>query len=459
MELGDYLRVLRRRWALVALAALVCAGAAVGFSLQQTPVYEATARLVVSGAGGTEADEELSSRQLAVERTVTYAQFATTPPVVDEALAAAGGAPGAGRPEVTAEAEPNAPFLTVTVADTDPARAAAVANAYATTLPSAVAQLEGRASAAVADLTVLTPASAPAAPARPQPARNGAIGLALGLMLGVGSAFLREALDRSFKHPEQLEEETGLSVLGVVPQEHAGVALPTLNKATSNRAEAYRTVRTNVQFAGPPHSLKTILITSATAGEGKTSVATNLAVAFAATGQSVVLVDADLRRHRVGEAFGLPNDGPGLAGVLSGWAPLDDALRSVGPDRLAVLPAGSTPVNPSELLGSPRMAELLKELGQLFEVVLVDSPPVLPVTDPLVLAVSATGVVLVVRLGETSREQVRRTIGSLQKLGVPLLGVVANGAVASHDPAYGYTYGAKDKRGRRGRRAGKERKS
>ena len=450
MELGDYLRVLRRRWALVALAALVCAGAAVGFSLQQTPVYEATTRLVVSGAAGSAADEETSSRQLAVERATTYAQFATTPPVVDEALAAGGGAPGAGRPEVTAEAEPNAPFLSVTVADTDAARAAAVANAYASTLPAAVARLEGRSGGATADLTVLTPAIVPATPARPQPVRNGVLGLALGLLLGVGSAFLREALDRSFKHAEQLEEDLGLPVLGVVPQELTGVPLPTLTKPTSNRAEAYRTIRTNVQFAGPPHSLKTILITSATAGEGKTSIATNLAVAFAATGQSVVLVDADLRRHRVGEAFGLPNDGPGLAGVLSGWAPLDDALRSIGPDRLAVLPAGATPDNPSELLGSPRMAELLKELGQLFEVVLVDSPPVLPVTDPLVLAVSATGVVVAVRLGATNREQVRRTIGSLQKLGVPLLGVVANGAVASHDPAYGYgyTYGAKDKRRR-----------
>lgn len=447
MELGDYLRVLRRRWGLIALAALVCAGAAVGFSLQQTPVYEATVRLVVSGAA---AEGQSSPRQLAVEVATTYAQFATTAPVVDEAMAAAGGLPTAGRPEVTAAAEPNSPFFSVTVADPDPARAAAVANAYARTLPAAVARLEGRTAGAVAaGLSVLTPATVPVEPARPQPVRNGAIGLALGLMLGVGSAFLREALDRSFKHAEQLEDETGLPVLGVVPQELSGVALPTLTKPTSNRAEAYRTIRTNVQFAGPPHSLKTILITSATANEGKTSVSTNLAVAFAATGQSVVLVDADLRRHRVGQAFDLPNDGAGLAGVLAGWSTLDDALRSVQPGQLAVLPAGSTPDNPSELLGSPAMSQLLKELGERFEVVLVDSPPVLPVTDPLVLAVNATGVVVVVRLGQTSREQVRRTISSLRKLGVPLLGVAANGAAASSDPAYGYgyTYGAKDKRG------------
>lgn len=440
MELVDYLRVLRRRWALIALAAFVCAGSAVGFSLQQTPVYEATTRLVVSGSAGGSAADEVAQRQLAVQRATSYAQFASTPPVVDETVESAGLDPQAGRPEVTGTADGAAPFLTVTVVDAEPERAAAVANAFAEVLPTAVARLEGASGTGQARLTVLSAASTPQDPVRPKPVRNGGIGLALGLMLGVGSAFLKEALDRSYKAVEQLEDETGLSVLGVVPQELAGVSLPTLTHPTSNRAEAYRTVRTNVQFAGPPHSLKTILVTSATAAEGKTTLTTNLAVAFAATGQSVVLVDGDLRRRQVGKAFGLEDEGPGLAGVLAGWAPLDEALRTVETARLAILPGGSTPENPSELLGSARMAELLKELGQLFEVVLVDSPPVLPVTDPLVLAVNATGVVLVVRLGETSRERLRRTIGSLQKLDVPLLGLAANGAVASQDPAYGYGY-------------------
>lgn len=457
MELGDYLRVLRRRWGLIALAALVCAGAAVGFSLQQTPVYEATVRLVVSGAvGGVTAEETGSQGQLAVQRATTYAQFAPTPPVVDRAVAAAGSSPQRGRPEVSAEVEPNSPFLTVTVTDQDPQRAAAVANAYEATLPEVVTQLERRrAGTSRTGLTALAAAEVPDRPSRPQPVRNGGIGLALGLLLGVGAAFLREALDRSFRQAQQLEDDTATSVLGVVPQERSSAQIPTLSHPTSNRAEAYRTIRTNVQFAGPPHSLKTILITSATAGEGKTTVATNVAVAFAATGQSVVLVDGDLRRRRVGEVFELANDGPGLAGVVAGWAQLDEALRpATAPEGLTLLPAGSTPDNPSELLGSPRMAELLEQLGERFDVVLVDSPPVLPVTDPLLLAVKATGVVVVVRLGVTNREQVRRTIGSLQKLGVPLLGLVANGAVPSHDPAYGYAGGYTEKRdrGKKGRK-------
>ena len=448
MELVDYLRVLRRRWALIALATVVCAAAAVGFSVRQTPVYEATTRLVVSGVSGEAGAKETPQRQLTIERAVTYAQFASTPPVIDEAIAAAG--PGGGRPEVVAEAEPNSPFLSITVADPDPQRAAAVANAYAQTLPGAVADLERREPADAGGLTVLAPATVPEQPARPQPLRNGAAGLGLGLLLGIGTAFLREAMDRSFKSAEQLEEETNLPVLGVVPEELPKVALPTLTNPSSTRAEAYRTVRTNVQFAGPPHTLRTILVTSATAGEGKTSVSTNLAVAFAATGQSVVLVDADLRRRRAAQAFGLVDEGPGLTGVLAGWASLKSAIRTAKDEKLNLLPAGSTPDNPSELLGSSRMAEVLKELGEQFEVVLVDSPPVLPVADPLVLAVNASGVVVVVRLGETTRERTRRTIGNLQKLGVPLLGLVANGAVPSHDPAYGYgyAYGDGDQRGR-----------
>lgn len=185
-------------------------------------------------------------RQSSVGLATTCA-LATTVPGVGEALAGAGGDSGADRPKVVAVAEPSAPFLSVTdaVAYGYPARAAAVANAYATTTPGAVARLEGR-SADAADLTVLTPAAALVEPARPQPVRNGGIGLALGLMLGAGSVFLREALRGSYKYGEQLDEETGPSVLGVVPQELSGVDLPTMTKPTSNRAGAYRTIRTNV---------------------------------------------------------------------------------------------------------------------------------------------------------------------------------------------------------------------
>ena len=166
-----------------------------------------------------------------------------------------------------------------------------------------------------------------------------------------------------------------------------------------------------------------------------------MAVTFARTGQTVVIVDADMRRPQVAEAYQLVDEGPGLSGYLAGTVSLGDALRSGDEGRVAILPSGATPGNPSELLGSSRMADLLRELGERYDVVLVDSPPVLPVVDPLVLGVLATGVVVVVQLGQTSRERLNRTLGSIRKLNVPLLGLVANGAVARGDAAYGYGYG------------------
>lgn len=306
MELGDYLGVLRWRWAPVSFT--VSFVAAAGLLHQQTRDTQAMARLVPPAPLRRRRAPRASS---SVELATTYAQFAPTAPVIDAALAAAGGAPAAGRPEVTAVAEPSAPFPTVTVADTDPE--AAVANAYTTPLPGAVARLEGRKAGTVTDLTVLTPAAVPAEPARPKPTRNGAIGLALGLMLGAGSAFLR-ALDRSYKHAEQLEEETGLSMLGVVPQELSEIALPTLTKPTSNRAAAYRNIRTHVQFAGPSHSLKTILITSATACDGQDVRRHQSRSAFAVTGQCVVPIDADLRHARRRAALGAAGAAGGAAG-------------------------------------------------------------------------------------------------------------------------------------------------
>ena len=251
--------------------------------------------------------------------------------------------------------------------------------------------------------------------------------------------------------PDVLEEEAGLSVLGVVPQELEKVDLPTITHPASGRAEAYRTVRTNIQFAGSPAALKRIIITSATPGEGKTSVAVNVAIAMARQGQSVVLVDADLRRPRVHLAFGMTESGDGIAGVLADGAAVADVLRQADDGALAVIPAGRRVDNPSELLGSARMVALLEELAEHFDIVLVDTPPVLPVTDALVLAVGATGVIVVVRLGATNRERLGRALGSLRKLNVEILGLVANGAVPSGDAAYGYgsRYGYASTRGRR----------
>ena len=438
MELVEYIRVVRRRWVIVLAAVVVCAGVAFTLSSLQTPLYSASTRLVVSAPAGGGANDELSNRTLAVSRASAYAAYAPTRPVVEAALEGAGYSPDGPRPSVTASADGSSPFLTITAQDEDPARAAAVANAYLTELLPIVAELDGTSDVSSQRLAVIDPAGVPSGPTSPRPLRDAGIGLALGLILGLGSAFVRESLDRTYGDPDVLESATNLSVLGVVPQALDKVDLPTITHPSSSRAEAYRAVRTNIAFSGSPDSSRRLVVTSATPGEGKTSVSANVAVALVRAGQTVVLVDADLRRPRVATAFKLKDQGPGLAGYLTGELDVDDVLRTADDGQLSVLPAGGTLDNPSELLGSERMQHLLGELEKRFDVVLIDTPPVLPVTDALVLSTSASGVIVVVRLGETSRERLGRALASLRKLDVPLLGLVANGAVASGDAAYGY---------------------
>lgn len=451
MELVDYVRVLRRRWKIIFLAMLVCAGAAYGLAASKTPTYSASARLVVSAPQGGGFVDELTGRTLAVSRASAYATYAATTPAIDAALKGSGYPAGTARPQVTGSADGETPFLTVTALDPDPAKAAAVVNAYAKTLLGVVTRLDNGPQLAAKSLAVVDPAGVPARPVSPRPVRDALVGLLLGLVLGLGAAFVRDALDRTYTDADVLEEQVGAPILGVVPQELEKVNLPTITHPSSGRAEAYRTVRTNIQFAGPTSALKRIIITSATPGEGKTSVAVNVAIAMARQGQSVVLVDADLRRPRVHLAFDVDQPGDGLAGVLADGAAVADVLRQVDDGALAIIPAGRRVENPSELLGSPRMISLLGELAEYFDVVLVDTPPVLPVTDALVLAVGATGVIVVVRLGVTNRERLGRALGSLRKLDVPVLGLVANGSVASGDAAYGYgsRYGYANTRGRR----------
>jgi len=438
VELVHYIRVVRRRWLIVLVAVLSCAGVAYLLSSLRTPVYRAETRLVVSAPAGGGANDELSNRTLAISRATAYASYAPTTPAVDAALEGAGYPTGGSRPQVTATADGSTPFLLISVQDSDPQRAAKVANAYVQRLLGVVARLDGTRDVSSQRLAVIDPAGVPSRPDSPRPVRDAGIGLVLGLILGLGAAFVRESLDRTYVDPDVLETTTNLPVLGVVPQALEKVDLPSISQPSSGRAEAYRTVRTNLSFAGGPDTTRRLVVTSATPGEGKTSVSANVAVALASAGHSVVLVDADLRRPRVASVFGLQDEGPGLVGLLTGDLDVQAAIRTVDEAGLAVIPAGGTLANPSEMLGSERMQAVLEELEQQYETVLIDTPPVLPVTDALVLSAGASGVVVVVRLGETSRERLDRALSSLRKLDVPVLGLVANGAVASGDAAYGY---------------------
>ena len=299
---------------------------------------------------------------------------------------------------------------------------------------------------------LVTPASVPSSPVRPKPVRDAVLGLVVGLLLGVSLAFLLDHLDDSIKTKDDVEGAAGaVPVLGLIPavpswKDRATPVVASLTDQSSSTAEAYRSLRTSVQFLGFDRPISLLQVTSPSSGEGKTTTLANLAVALARAGQRVTIVCCDLRRPRIHEFFGLPN-GVGFTSVLMGHVDVDTALQSVPHvEGLRLLASGPVPPNPSELLSSRRAVEVLSRLQAEADVVLLDCPPVLPVTDAAVLAGRVDGTLLVARAGVTNKGELARTLELLHQVAAPLMGVVLNGvtAEAAYGYAYGYGYGGSD---------------
>ena len=294
-----------------------------------------------------------------------------------------------------------------------------------------------------------SPRALPTAPSSPNTRLNIALGTLIGLALGIGYAVIRHVLDRRVRHPRDIERETGVSVVGTIPVEKAltDARAPLAFDGASQQAtssaitEAMRELRTNLQFMDVDQPPRIIIVTSPLPGDGKSTMAANLALGLAAAGQRTVLIDADLRRPVLGSIFGLP-EGAGLSDVLAARARLDDVVHTPDPSgNLVVLTAGRTPPNPSEVLGSQRMRDLLTGLGKT-AMVIVDSPPTIPVTDAAVLSTVADGALLVVSAGRTTFEMMHKAIENIGKANGRVLGVVLNkvprrGADAG---SYGYRY-------------------
>lgn len=305
-------------------------------------------------------------------------------------------------------------------------------------------------SATGAPVQVVTPASVPVDPVRPTPIRNALAGLAIGLILGTTSAIAFEYLDDSIKSKEDLERSgRDVAVLGLIPttsgwKERDRPRVASLLEPSSPTAEAYRTLRTSIRFLAVDRPLRTIQITSPAAGEGKTTTTANLAVALARAGERVIIVSCDLRRPRLHEFFGLSNN-VGFTSVLLGEVPLSGALQRV-PDvnNLWLLASGPLPPNPSELLSSARATEVLSGLQAYADTVLIDCPPVLPVTDSAVLSGKVDGTLVLVAARSTTRKQVARTVEILRQVNAPLVGTVLNNAPSEGTYTYLYRYYEQD---------------
>ncbi|MGZ8567603.1 MAG: polysaccharide biosynthesis tyrosine autokinase, partial [Actinomycetota bacterium] len=299
---------------------------------------------------------------------------------------------------------------------------------------------------------VIQPASIPSSPVSPNHVVNGLFGLVAGLGLGVGLAFLRDRMSGRLRSSEEVEDYLGASVLGAIPpvpqwRRRKNPLVVTRTHWHSPASEAYRILRTNVLSITSRLGVKTVVVSSAHSGEGKSATVANLAVVLARAGKRVSLVSADLRRPRLHQFFGI-DGGAGLSDVLAGRLPLDQALQkvtfatSVSMDHssvtLRILPSGRVPENPAELLQSESMKQVLTELGAISDIVLIDVPPILPVTDALVVASIAGGVLLVVGPKGNTRSAILSARQQLDRVNARIIGGVLNGPEASSIQTYTY---------------------
>jgi succinoglycan biosynthesis transport protein ExoP len=302
------------------------------------------------------------------------------------------------------------------------------------------------------NVRVLERAMVPTSPVRPKPVQNLLLGLLMGLGTGIGLAFAIEALDNTLKTQQDVEQLLGTPVLGLVPiigappggeavqpsdnlrERDLGVFLDPKSIA----AECCRSIRTNILFMSPDRPLKTILVTSPSPQEGKTTSAINLSVTMAEAGGRILIVDTDMRRPRLHRSFGVPNQ-TGISTVIVGKATLEEAVKRTDVPNLDVLTCGPVPPNPSELLHTERFGAVLAECLKIYDRIILDSPPTSAVTDSAVLGNLADGVILVIKAGETTREAAMHARRQLATAKARLVGVVVN-AIDFSNPAYGYEY-------------------
>jgi receptor protein-tyrosine kinase/non-specific protein-tyrosine kinase len=422
----DYVRILRERWLLVVLGAVLGLGGASTMVFLTTPTYAASTTFYIAAPDvGSNVTQAYQGSLLSAQKIKSFTELATDRRIRDQVAAKLGSpiAPGA----LAASSKPDTVLLTITVTDPSPARALQIASLMSGAFPQLVAEVEtpaGQTSPSVTAHEVQNPVL-PTSPVSPRPMRDEALGLVLGLLLGLGMAVARHTLDRSVKSAETLAELVGAPVLGstIFDRSVRSAPLTVQNQPQGPLAESFRQLRTNLQYVDLDHENKLIMVTSPVPGEGKTTTTCNLAIALAQGGAKVALVGADLRRPRAADYLGVEN-AVGLTSVLTGQVELDVALQPWGQDGIDFLAAGPTPPNPSELLASRQMDALLHELAARYDVVLLDAPPTLPVADAAVLAAQCDGVLFVTRHGAVNVEQVKAAAENLHRVSAKVLGVV-----------------------------------
>lgn len=449
MDLQAYLKILRQRWRAIPIVTLVVVAVAAAITYVMPNVYESQLQFFVSTVDTTDNSQLAQGSDFLQQRVKSYSQLIAAPvvlePVVKDLKLSMTSDQLA--EHVTATVPTDTVLINVAVTGDSPHQAEQVARAIGQEFPQTIANLEkvSSTSSSPVKVTVTKPPTLEPEAVSPRPIRNLILGLAFGLLLGVAMALLRHSLDTRLRTKSDIDAfDEDLAVIASIPLDDDAPKNPLLLEtgSLSIRSEPLRALRTNLAFVGTTKRARTIVMTSSLPGEGKTTTAANLGIVLAESGASVCLIEADLRRPRLLEYFGLEG-GVGLTDVLIGRAELSQVLQPYGRHELKLLGAGQIPPNPSELLGSPAMRELLQELAVRFDFVLLDAPPMLPVTDSAVLSTLADGALIVVGSGMINQAQLATAVEGLKAVNATILGVALNRVprnTSGHYYGYEYEY-------------------
>lgn len=511
MDIRKYIGLIRH-WAwLVIVGAVVAGGLAYYLNARQTPVYQSTASYVISASSGS--GSEYSNELYQITIAQTYALRMIKRPIIEgiiDELDLEGVHPSQIR--ISASVVPQTPIINVTVRDTDPVRAAAIANAlgpvfsaqdrviedqrFAETLGQWQGQLdqldrqialleqqitdfgvpttsEGQAQLSRLErqlneaqiqytdtfneknrleaeqarnrviVSIIESAQPSGSPISPRTRTNTILAAVVGATAALGLIFLIEYLDDTVKSPEQVYREAGLSTLSAIAfikGNDPGDRLITFHTPRAPISEAYRVLRTNLSFTSIDEGLQSLLITSSSPAEGKSTTSANLAVVMAQTGKRVIILDADLRRPSQHKIFSLPNNQGLTTALLDSATPVTHHLQETMVPGLRVMTSGPLPPNPAELLNANRMDAVLNALGEVADLVILDSPPALTVADAAILSPKINGVVLVVEVGETRVDSLLEAQERLSNANANVLGVILNRSRPARSGYYQYYY-------------------
>ena len=445
MEPQEYFAVLRKRALMILVLGFLGAAAGFGYASTLPVAYTSTSSVFVSAERGETSSELVQGATYTQNLVQSYVALATMPavlsPVIDTLSLDV--SPRALASSITVDAPINTVIIEIHATSASPEMSARIADAVASSLSRQAQALSptGADNKPSIGMKLVAPAQVPLLPSAPNTRLITLTMAAAGLLIGLVYAFARELLDTRVRSEKDLERISEAPLIASVPRARRQEHDPIVMRAQPHgpRAEAYRRLLTNIQFSDVDKGIRSVLVTSALAGEGKTTSAVNLSLAAAERMPKVLLIDADLRRPSVAGLFNLEG-AVGLTTVLRGDIDADEAIVPLKDGMPDVLPAGITPPNPGQLLGSDAMTTLIAELHGRYDFIVVDSPPVVPVTDALTLTRLTDGTIVVARYLTTRRQQLSRALANLADVNARVLGIVLNRVKQEDDASPYYEY-------------------